>query len=149
MTKKVRIEPGLAFFVVCDRGFAIGLYTHAHEQMGALVWMAEGFWDEEPNAEDVATVEAWRWCVHFPLAGAIRRHLACPIANVAIPLDLVDYPDMRASHGEGKWSLVRNGDAGQPPFERTEDRSLSIESLINDTMLREMLVSGWRPTDRW
>ena len=43
MTKKVRIEHGLAFFVVCDRGFAIGLYTHAHEQMGALVWMADGF----------------------------------------------------------------------------------------------------------
>ena len=145
----LKIVPGLAFTIVCDRGFAIGLYTHKHQRMGALVWMAEDFWDKEPTANDVEQVFEWRWCVYFPLAGAVRRKLVYPIANVTIPEALIPFPVMRSRLGPGSWVVARNGESGPPPFEKTADRALSISSLVNDTRLKEMLVSDWRPSQRW
>ena len=31
----------------------------------------------------------------------------------------------------------------------TQDRDLPIISIVNDTRLKEMLVAGWMPADRW
>ena len=142
-----RIAPGLAFSITCDRGFAIGLFTHKHPTMGELVWVADGFWDEEPSAADVAAVHNWRWCVFFPLGAALRRRLVTPIGDVGIPLALAGFPTLRNGSKRQGWFRVEGGDLNS--LERTDDTSLPIVMLVNDTMLKEMLVTGWKPEDEW
>lgn len=144
----MRVVPGLAFSIVCDRGFALGLHTHKDATMGSLIWLADGFWDEEPTATEIATA-GWRWCVFFPLGAAVRRRLVTPLGLVAIPTSLQGFPTMRAGSREQGWFAVRNeameGVLGHPTY----DRSLPPRQIVNDTRLKEMLVTGWRPEDDW
>jgi hypothetical protein len=39
-------EIGVAFSIICDRRFAVGLCTHRHAAMGPLVWLTEPFLEE-------------------------------------------------------------------------------------------------------
>ena len=142
-----RVKPGLAFSIICDRGFAIGLYTHKHLRLGELVWLADGFWDEEPTASDVANIRSWRWCVFFPLGAAVRRGLVTPIADVAIPAELVEFPTLRNGSKRQGWFRLQDGDLNS--LDPTTDASLPIAMLVNDTRLKEMLVTGWEPEDVW
>ena len=52
-------DVSVAFALVCDRGFAVGLCTHRHPRMGHLVWIAEPFFDHFPFhgvvTEDIET----------------------------------------------------------------------------------------------
>jgi len=134
---------------VCDRGFAIGLNTHLDPEMGSLVWMAEGFWEEEPTLDDVRRVSDWRWCVFFPLSVALHRALVYPIGKIEVPAKLRPFPLMRTGSKDQGWYLVRDGKMDGFAFETTEDRSLPPRILVNLTRLREMLVTDWRPESRW
>ena len=143
-----RVSPGLAFTIVCDKGFALGLYTHKDPKMGELVWVAHGFWAEEPTLEDVASA-SWAWCVFFPLAAALKRHLVFPIGQADIPSALAEFPIMRAGGKQQGWFLVRDGVMDNFTFEKATDPSVSPRILVNDTRLREMLVTGWSPENLW
>lgn len=69
------------------------------------------------------------------------------IGTVKIPADLETFPLLRNGSKEQGWFLVENGNFnGLKP---TEDRSLPLGSLVNDTLLKEMLVTDWRPEDKW
>lgn len=147
MMATARAVPGLAFSIICDRGFAIGLFTHRHPKLGELVWLADGFWDEEPSPEDVAAVQSWRWCVFFPLVTALRRRLVTPICDADIPHQLTRFPTLRNGSKGHRWFRVEGGDLDS--LDPTDDPSLPIVMLVNDTRLKEMLVTGWEPEDVW
>ncbi len=53
-----KLKPGVAFWITCDRGFAVGLMTHHVDRIGHLIWLAEPFFDEVPTVEDVEASEA-------------------------------------------------------------------------------------------
>jgi len=144
-----RVKPGLAVSIVTDRGFAVGLYTHKDPKMGELIWIADGFWDEEPTVQDVQRVERWRWCVFFPLGAAVRRRLVSPIGTLPISKEFEDFPVMRAGSKQQGWFIVRGGEMENFGFERTDDRGLPPRILVNDTRLKEMLVSDWTPEEWW
>ncbi len=150
--KRHKVGPGTAFWLVTDRGFGLGLMTHEHVRLGALVWLADRFWDEPPTMEDVATT-GWRWCVFFPLKAAANRNLVEILGTVAIPVDLQSFPIMRQGGIRGmnpNWYVFENGDLDTRVRLATEsDRYLNIPYLVNDTALKENLVKGWEPADRW
>lgn len=143
-----RPSPGLAFTIVCDNGFALGLYTHKDPKMGELVWIAEGFWTEEPTIDEIASA-TWAWCVFFPLATALKRRIVFPVGRASIPTALVEFPVMRAGSRQQGWFLVRGGDIDNCLSEAATDPVTPPRILVNDTRLRAMLVTGWRPEDLW
>ena len=144
-----RAQPGLAFSLVCDLGFAVGLMTHRVERIGDLVWMAEPVFDEEPTVAEVEKIEDWRWPVHFPLGAALRRKIVSPIGIVAIPDQLKAYPVMRGGDKKLGWMAFTREDGVERLLGPAKDPSLPISQTVNDTALKEMLVSGWSPEQEW
>lgn len=141
-------DVGLAFTLVCDRGFATGLCTHRHAAMGHLVWMAEAFLDTFPTADDVSRTVEWRWPVFYPLGVALRSGVVDRVGRISIPVGLKAFPTMRGGGGGQPWREYHDGRLqGLGPT--TTDRDLPIKMIVNHEMLKEMLVSGWRPADRW
>ena len=67
---------------------------------------------------------------------------------MTIPSELVAFPTVRAG-GQGQpWMEYRDGNLdGLGPT--TTDRNLPISMIVNHEMLKEMLVTDWRPADRW
>ena len=110
--------------------------------------MAEPFFDEFPRSDEVVAIASWRWPVFFPLGAALRRKLVDRIDRVPLPPSLITFPTLRAGGNHQPWMEYRNGmlDGLGPP---TDDRNLPISMIVNDTMLKEMLVADWRPADRW
>ena len=101
-----RLTPGSAFWITCDRGFAVGLMTHHVERIGHLIWLAEAFFDEVPTVEDVEEIERWRWPILFPLGAALHRKIATRIGQVEIPSGLQVMPVLRRPNGGGGWNKV-------------------------------------------
>jgi hypothetical protein len=151
MAMAARLKPGFSFWIVCDRGYAVGLMTHHVNRLGHLIWMAEPFFDEAPTIEDVEAICQWRWPVFFPLGTAMHRKLATKIGQVEIPPALQAMPRFRSSNGRGGWNEVVQEDQQLKSrvVGATTDKSLPIYSVVNDTRLKEMLVTDSRPADRW
>jgi hypothetical protein len=141
-------DVGVAFALVCDRGFAVGLCTHRHAAMGHLVWMATPFFDELPTTDDVVSITSWRWPVFYPLGAALHRRMVIRIGRVEIPQSLRPFPAMRGGGGAQPWFEHRDGRLGGLGTP-TEDRNLPIKMIVNHEMMKEMLTTGWMPTDRW
>ena len=148
-----KLKPGFAFWLVCDRGFAVGLMTHHVERIGHVVWLARPFFDAPPTAEDVGRIEEWRWPIFFPLGAAVRRKIVTPIGVFPIPAGMEAFPMMRSRAGKGSgktaWNLVKFVDGSSRSCGPTSDSSLPIYSVVNDTRLKEMLVSDWAPEQQW
>ncbi len=85
----------------------------------------------------------------FPLGAAMRRKIVTPIGVIPIPVDLQQFPLMRSRNGRGGWTLVKFVDGSSQPGGVTTDPSLPRYSVVNDTQLKEMIVSGWRPEQDW
>jgi len=142
-------DVGLAFTFICDRGFAVGLCTHRHAKMGHFVRLADPFFSEYPSKDQVDSIESWRWPVFYPLGAALRLKTVDRIARMAIPVALETFPTMRRGGTGGQpWMGYRDGHlGGLGPT--TEDRDLPVVTIVNHERLKEMLVTGWRPADRW
>jgi hypothetical protein len=152
-----RLLPGLAFSLPTDLGFAVGLATHDVARLGTLVWIAQPTFDMEPTLDVVSEIEVWRWPVFFPLNAALRRHIVTKIGHVAIPQPLETMPYMRSratlsGKPDGAWNLVRfpgDGSFTTSRLGRTTDPSVPIYRVVNDTALKERIVTGWRSSDEW
>jgi hypothetical protein len=117
--------------------------------MGSFVWIAEPIFDEEPTQANVASISAWRWPVWLPLGAMVRRRLVMPLGLAPIPPDFRSYPIRRGGLGH-EWRRVAIAEVGtREVLPGQPDASLSIDQLVNDVRLTEMLVSGWRPEDSW
>jgi len=145
-----RSMPGLAFSVVCDIGFVVGLVTHQIPKIGDLVWLSEKTFDEFPSLAEVEGISDWRWPVFFPVGSAMHRKEVDPIGIVEIPPDMRAMPPMRSRNPlSGGWVRAPFQDGKSVPGGPTHDRSLPVYGVINTVALKERLVSGWRPKDRW
>jgi hypothetical protein len=144
-----RVQPGYAFSIVCDLGFAVGLTTHVTKRMGSFVWIAEPIFDAEPTKANVAAINAWRWPIWLPLGSMAYRKLVIPLGLVPIPAELRSYPVMRGKLGH-TWKRVAIAEDGTTqPLPGDADPTLPIHRIVNDVRLKEMLVTRWRPADHW
>jgi len=144
-----RLKPGLAFSLVCDLGFAVGLMTHHVERVGHLVWIAGRTFDDEPTLDDVARINSWRWPVFFPLETAIRRNLVTPIGEIPVPSALEAFPTLRSGNRKMGWIAFTEVNGVRRRLGPTSDPSVPIYKVVNDTRLKEMIVSGWLPAQEW
>jgi hypothetical protein len=152
-----RLLPGLAFSLPIDVGFAVGLATHDVARLGTLVWIAQPIFDDAPTLNVVSEIEAWRWPVFFPLNAALRRQIVTKIGHVAIPQSLETMPYMRSratlsGKPDGVWNLVSlaaDGSFNTSRHGQTTDPSVPIYRVVNDTALKEKIVTGWRSSDEW
>jgi len=133
----------------CDAGFLVGLVTHDLPKVGSLVWIATPTFDDEPGRDAVEQITSWRWPVLLPLAAAIRRRIVTPIGMVDVPLALRPFPTMRSGNRSAGWNAFTEVDGVRHRLGATSDSSLPIYKVVNDTRLKEMVVSGWRPEDEW
>lgn len=146
----MRVQPGLAFSMpVDDNQRLVGLYTYEVPRIGSLVWIAEPTFDTDPTPEEVASIHGWRWPILFPLAAAIRRHIVTVIGEVPIPLKLARFPTMRGGDKVIGWVAFTMDGGKEKLLGPTTDRSLPINYVVNDTALREMVTSNWRPEKVW
>jgi hypothetical protein len=144
-----KIVPGMAFSLVSDLGFAVGLVTHQLHSLGDLVWLAVPIFDEEPDVETVEGIKSWRWPVFFPTGAAVRRKIVSPIGVIEIPAQLRPFPTMRSGSRRMGWREVRYVDGKESVRGVASDASLPISQIVNDTILKEWLVSGWSPERDW
>lgn len=142
------IRPGFAFVVVSSVGFTIGLHTHRDKLMGYLIWLSAKNYDEMPTLQDARQTSDWRWCVFYALGAAINRKIDIPLGQIDVPPPLARFPRMRSGGGPQPWHEYDDGDFAGPGRE-CADPTLPIRSTVNDTKLKEMIVSGWEPSDRW
>lgn len=147
--RMARPKPGLAFSLVCDLGFAVGLVTHDLPKIGSLVWIAKPTFDEQPTQEQVRDINQWRWPVLFPLAAAIRRNLVTPLGSIEVPPDKKAFPTMRSGNKKMGWIAFTQVGGIRKRLGAATDPSLPIYQVVNDTALKEMIVSGWVPEDEW
>jgi hypothetical protein len=145
----VRPEPGLSFSIVCDLGFAVGLVTHDVPRTGSLIWIAGPTFNELPTLQEVEEISRWRWPVFFPLAAAIRRSIVTPIGAVRVPADLREFPLLRSRNGRGGWILVKFVNGSSRSSGSAASPAIPRYSVVNDTRLKEMIVSGWAPEQEW
>ena len=104
--------------MVCDAGFAVALVTHEIPRIGALIWVAQPTFDEEPTVDEVRAIDRWRWCF-FPVAAALRRRLITPIGHVDVPKPLRRFPTMRSGNKRAGWRMIKFEDGrSRPPASR-------------------------------
>ncbi len=144
-----RLKPGLAFWIVTDAGFAVGLMTHHRPTFGHLVWISEDTFDDPPTTGDVLGIKRWRWPVFFPLGTALHRKTVTKIADVEIPAELQPWPLMRGGNRQAGWKMLSLEGPEPMLAAGTPDPSVPPYILVNDIKLRELIVSGWRPANMW
>jgi hypothetical protein len=125
------------------------LVTHQLPTLGDLVWVAEPVLDDEPDVAAVEAIDRWRWPVFFPTGLALRRKLVSPIGVIEIPSGLIPIPRMRGGTRQMGWREIRFVDGSEQVVNVARDPSLPISQVVNDTRLKEMLVSGWRQEQDW
>ena len=135
--------------MVSDAGFVIGLVTHDLPKVGSLLWIATPTFDDEPTRIEVDGIASWRWPVLFPLAAAVRRRIMVQIGMVSIPDALRLFPTTRSGNRSAGWSTFTEVGGVRHRLGPTSDPSLPIYKVVNDTRLKEMVVSGWRPENEW
>ena len=135
--------------MVSDAGFVVGLVTHDRPKLGTLLWIATPTFDDEPTCIEVEGITSWRWPVLFPLAAAVSRRIMVPIGMVSIPDTLRPFPTMRSGNRSAGWSAFTEAGGVRHQLGPTSDSSLPIYKVVNDTRLKEMVVSGWRQEDEW
>lgn len=145
----MRVTPGLTFSLVCDLGFAVGLVTHQVPRFGDLVWMADPIFDEAPDIEVARRIERWRWPVFFPTGAALRRRVVEPVGVVQVPHQLQAFPRLRGGNRDMGWRETEFIDGTWRTFGVARDSSIPISQAVNDTALKEYLVSKWKPEDTW
>lgn len=123
--------------------------THEVPKVGAVVWIAEPIFDHEPTADEVREIDGWRWPVLFPLKAALRRRLVTAIGDVPLPAELRNFPVMRSGNKKMGWMAFAEVDGVRRRLGSAEDASIPIYQVVNDTALKEMIVTGWKPEDVW
>jgi hypothetical protein len=144
-----RPEPGLAFYLICDLGFAIGLVTHDTPKIGSLIWIAEPTFESEPMLEQVRQIDRWRWPIFFPVGAAVRRKVVTPLGVISVPRALKQFPVMRSGNKGAGWMAFTEMDGHRQSLDAAADPSIPIYKVVNDTRLKEMIVSGWKPQQEW
>lgn len=147
---QTRPSPGLAFTLASDAGLIVGLVTHDRPPVGSLVWVAQPTFDGPPTLTEAQAIDRWRWPVFFPVATALRRRIVDSVGTVEVPAALTRFPVLRSGSRAAGWQAFTEDDAGtRLQLGPAADASVPVYQVVNDTRLREMIVSGWRPEKVW
>jgi hypothetical protein len=77
------VESGVAFSLVTDSGFVVGVVSQQVSRIGALVWISEATFEEEPDLAAARCITLWRWPISFPLGAYLHRKVAVRLGRIA------------------------------------------------------------------
>src|SRR6202044_2016808 len=89
-----------------------------------------------------------RWTTRLDRGADLQRRLVNSLGVVPIPAKIQKFPLLRSNAGRG-WNLVKFAEGSSHPAGPAKDASIPIYRIVNDTMLKEQIVSGWRPEKEW
>jgi hypothetical protein len=152
MAKKVKI--GDVFEIKTKKGLAYAQYTHFHAKpprYGYLIRILPGFFHIRPSGfSDLVNLRSV-FVKFFPLQAAVNRNIVTIVANESIPVEALSFPVFRAGMIDPKTKKVHvwwfwDGEREWKIGAITEEqKKMPIRGLVNDTMLIELIESGWTP----
>lgn len=138
------------------KGFGYAQYTHKHDKpphYGALLRVFPGVHKTRPaNFTDLANADP-QFFTFFPLGAALWRGIVGIAGNIAIPDRFRNWPTMRCAgfiDRNGRvhdWWISDWTKDTQVKTLTAEQRRLSLLEVINDTLLIERIVEGWKPEE--
>jgi hypothetical protein len=133
------------------QGLAYALYTHKHKNFGALLRVFGSIFPSRLSHFESMIQGCPLFETFFPLSAALHKGAVSIVGNVTIPPRLRDFPMFRdgisdPSTGSVKTWWLWDGEREWPIGNLTEEqRRFPIREVINDTLLRERIESGWTP----
>jgi len=133
------------------KGLAYAQFTHKMPVYGRFIRVVEGIWRARPHALDEIVNAPTRFFIFFPVAAALNQKIVNLAGNQPVPPQFADFPLMRKAGleplGGGKvdWWLWDGKEDWRIGLLTPEQRNLSIASVVNDTMLIQMIESEWHP----
>jgi len=127
---------------------AYAQFTHKHRQYGSLLRVLPGIRDARPTAFAELASGDHQFIAFFPLGAACNRKIVSVVAHESIPPHAQAFPVFRAcvrtKDGRGPywlWDGVKEWKIGdlQPGMEK-----LPIRGVVNDTLLVQRILQGWR-----
>ena len=140
--------------IVIPNGLAYAQYTQQHSappHYGALIRVVPGVFSEQPIDYSRLVQLPPQFMTFFPLGAACNRKIVSIVAHEEIPGHAASFPIFRNSHRDkkgtriGPW-LLWNGEREWKVESLTTAQLSDYPPLgvINDTLLAERIVSGWR-----
>lgn len=152
---KDRIRPRIAdvIEIPTPKGLAYAHYTHKHEappRYGSLLRVFSGFHQERPSEFSAMVLQPPQFMTFFPLGAACNRGIVRIAGSEPVPSHAQAWPVFRNAmmgpnghivsdwwlwDGEKEWKIgkLAKGMEHYPPH-----------GTINDTILIERIVNGWR-----
>lgn len=138
-------------------GLAYAHFTHKHRQYGALLRILQGLFTERPESFTALVQQQPRFSTFFPLGAACNQGICLVVGNEVLPEHTRDFPIFRGCnwHRDKSGTLQRgatwlwDGDTEWrvDTLAPEQLRDYPPRGVVNDTMLIERIVSGWRHED--
>jgi hypothetical protein len=152
MTKKAQV--GDIFEIVTPNGRGYIQCIGRHHSRGELIRVLRPLLEERPPQFGDMTRQPERFLTYFPLTAAKSRGIVQWVGNEDVPPNPRVPPAMRSP---GKinphrrvvesWWIIEGDREVLVESLTDEQKKLSINAVINDTLLIEHLVTDWSPTD--
>lgn len=151
-----RAKIGDIIEIQTPQGLAYAQVTHYHNvppRYGHLLRVFEGLHANRPADLETLAAQPVQFQIFFPLNAALNRGIVFKVGNVQVPPQWEAFPLFRSMGltdpvtKKAKWWGLWNGTdkirLDQPLTDA--EKKLPILGIVNDTMLIEYIVSGWRP----
>jgi hypothetical protein len=135
------------------RGLAYALYTHEHKSFGSLLRVFGCAFSSRPAEFKTLFEEAPQFATFFPLAVAVKKGIVSVVGRVRIPAKLKAFPTFRDGVADPNTKKVSNwwlwdGEREWSIGMLTEEqKKYPIREIVNDTLLKERIESGWTSED--
>jgi len=149
MAKKSK--PGDVCEIQTGKGLAYFQCMRYDERWGMMIRVLPGTYENRPTELTTVVSQPEQFITFFPLGFALNKKVVTLVGTAPLPPNAQRMPRFRgrgAIDRNGKvlnWFLIE-GDRETPIKELTPDlRKLSIQAVVNDTALIEMIEDGWTP----
>jgi hypothetical protein len=131
------------------KGLAYAQYTHKHSIYGSLLRIFSSTFASRPHDFTSLVTQEPQFSTFFPLGTACKRGIFGVVASEQISSALASFPTFRAgvANKQGKidtWWLWDGEQETKIGTLTPSMMSYPIRGVINDTLLVERIVSGWR-----
>jgi len=150
LVKRSRPQIGDVIEIPTPSGLAYFQFTHKHQMYGALIRILPGLFKVRPTDFSEVVRHKEKFVTFFPLGAACNRKIVHIVANEDVPAWALPFPlfrsGTRGADGTVKvWWLWDGNREWKIGSLKTEQQSLPIRGVWNDTLLIERIVSGWKP----
>jgi hypothetical protein len=149
-----RFEAGDLFEIVTSGGLGYVQYVYTDQEMGDFLRVLPGVFPERVEDAEWLAAREEAFFTFFPLKAALEKKIVSRVAQASVPAHVGKPPLLRspgrvnpATRTVESWWLWDGTRSWQVERLNELQKQLSLEAILNDTLLAERIVSGWRPAD--